>query len=283
MKEGWIFDFFKQCRSSFPDYEIIEWESEIAPHRRLILVGNQIIIHPISLIDNCSAEYAIVIQQHYAWLGITLVHLWEDIWMHQNALVISRISALIGYQPTHKPTFQRVFARKTIAIKATPQQAQQFYKLNHQLGYAKQKYHYALRYEGEILAMASFGSIRIMPSKGDQYSSSELSRFSVLQDTSIPGALSKLIKAFIHEHPVNDIMTYADRDWTLGNTYLKVGFQLDSIQEPQIIYYHQPSGQRFFKHRLPKYEEGKLLVEHWRELGYKQIFNTGNLKFYYAV
>ncbi len=279
----WVSEFREKLRFEIPSVKVEKWLDKDFNDRELIVLNARLIVHPISLIHEFDAESAIKLQEKYAQMGIHLIHLWEDILSEQTKLVWSRIKTNLGLN-------ERIYARNTLVQQSSTEEAQSFFKENHQLEFIKQPYHYALRYEGEVLAMASFGRKIIMPNKGEQYKSVELSRFASKIGYQIPGAMSKLIQAFLKDHPVQDIMSVADRDWSLGCSYLKLGFSLSSISPAQIIYFHVPSQKRYFEHRLPLeiqnliHKSGdNLNLEDLKSKGYLRIFNTGNYKFHYAL
>jgi hypothetical protein len=51
----------------------------------------------------------------------------------------------------------------------------------------------------------------------------------------VVGGLDKLLKAFVTDFHPDDIMTYADRDWSNGRSYEKLGFTRLEQTEPQSI------------------------------------------------
>jgi hypothetical protein len=94
-----------------------------------------------------------------------------------------------------------------------------------------------------------------------------------LSGHTVVGGLDKLVQAFFHEKQPDDLMTYADRDWSDGESYLRLGFECIGETPPQTFWVHPSEKLRIYGHRLPFSEE------EMRSRGYFPIFNMGNLKF----
>ena len=162
----------------------------------------------------------------YQKQGIRLVHLWEDFWMQKRAIMESRIRLILG-------DFIRIHARKTVAKRIDAPTVDAFLKENHLYGSPGSKYKYGLYYNDVLVAAASFSAIRTYWRNVDPFKSAELIRFASLNGHSVVGGLGKLLTAFIREHQPDDIMTYADRDWSNGESYEKLGFRKIENTLPQ--------------------------------------------------
>jgi len=209
-----------------------------------------------------------------------LVHLWEDIWLAKRAQVLSRIHSFLGLNAS-------IHGRKTKIENLSKQQISNFLDQYHLQGFINAKYHYGLIVGNELIAAASFSATRPMKSKGTAYLSAELVRFATKDGFTVVGGLSKLIKHFTKQFKMNDLMTYADRDWSLGRGYDQLGFTLSKITEPVHLYVHRETLIRYFQHRLPKdiilaFETQKeLALDDFLALnGFVKVFNTGNLKYH---
>jgi hypothetical protein len=76
-----------------------------------------------------------------------------------------------------------------------------------------------------LVAVATFSAGRKMKNKPEYYRSYELIRFANKIGFRVVGGLSKLIKGFLNEREVGDIMTYVDRTWSRGKGFEKIGFE----------------------------------------------------------
>ncbi|MEJ5995479.1 hypothetical protein WG904_13710 [Pedobacter sp. Du54] len=249
----------------------------------IIQCSSNLYIHLISLATPLRPEELLKLQERYQQKGKLLVHLWEDVWLSKQSQVLSRIKSFLGLNETFH-------GRKAKLIAVKNEQAAQFFNTYHLQGFVKAKYHYGLAIEGEVIAMASFSESRPMKSKGSQYTSAELVRFASKDGYTLTGGLSKLIKHHLKQVRVNDLMTYADRDWSLGKGYDQLGFQLTTVTKPAYLYVEEKTNLRYFPHRLPKtilsaFDQQKDLDldEYLAQLGYAKVFNTGNLKYHLYV
>jgi len=149
--------------------------------------------------------------------GVTCI--FEDRWHSARQLLEMRILAHLG-------RFRSVFARKCEVFVPTPEEAAAFLERWHIYGYAKCKYRYALRYSGQTVAVSAFSAPRPMNRDGKEVLSYEWVRFASLPDMRISGGMSRLLDAFIKEHHPQDIMSYADLEWSDGSVYERLGFTL---------------------------------------------------------
>jgi hypothetical protein len=208
-----------------------------------------------------------------------LINLWEDVWLTRKNQVVHRLKSLLGLNI-------KIFGRKTVLQNLSQIEADQFLNFNHLQGSAKAKYRFGLTYKDNVVAVASFSGTRDMHRQGPDYISAELIRFASKDGCTVVGGMTKLIKHFSLITKPNDIMSYADRDWSLGSGYQSSGFILDKTIDPQDIYLNVNTLRRFFFHRLPieirrdiinlnQHDLESHLIKH----GFKKIFNIGNLKY----
>lgn len=127
----------------------------------------------------------------------------------------------------------------------------------------------------------TFGKARY--SKADY----ELIRFCNKLNYSIIGGASKLLAHF-RKHNKGSIISYANRRWSNGNLYRKLGFTETHISEPCYYYfkmnenkiYHRSS---FMKHKLkdklPIFDENLSEVDNMYNNEYFRIWDCGNYVF----
>lgn len=203
-------------------------------------------------------------QEEYKSRGIYLVYLWEDVWRSRREQVEGRMKSILGLN-------KRIHGRKTKIIKIDQMEADRFLEQHHLQGTAKAKYRFALRDGDELLAVAAFSNLRYMKKGGPEYRSAELIRFATRTGYTVTGGFTKLLKHFIALYQPQDVMSYADRDWSLGRAYEQGGFVLSGLTPPAEIWLDQLTLKRYFAHRLPA---GVPDADR-----YVRIFNTGNLKY----
>ncbi len=245
----------------------------------LVSCDGKVLLHLIPLGNDFTSDELIDLQQRFANKNQQVVHLWEDIWFSKRAQVLSRIKSFLGKN-------QSFHGRKAKLLILDGKETKKFLNENHLQGYVKAKYNLALVDGEKIIAVACFSEARPMPSRGMEYQSAELVRFASISGLTVVGGLSKLIKYFMKLNPVDDLMTYADRDWSLGKGYQNLGFEFVNITEPAFLYLNTADLIRYFPHRLPKAlladfeQQNDLNLENFLTLnGYVKIFNTGNLKY----
>ncbi|MCX2574206.1 hypothetical protein [Pedobacter sandarakinus] len=164
-------------------------------------------------------------QEYYAIKGIQICHLWEDVWLTKPNQVLARITSLTGLN-------KRIHGRQTIVRKIDKKQASDFLNVHHLQGAVNSRYKLGLYFKDELVAVATFASLRNM-NYSEKFRSSELIRFAVKSNYSVNGGLSKLIAFFVDLTKPDDLMTYADRDWSAGAAYFGLGFELTDILPPQ--------------------------------------------------
>ncbi len=213
-----------------------------------------------------------------------IIHLWEDVYLSKKILVESRILAILGI-------FTRLHGRHCIVKRIDKPTADNFLKNNHLQGEVSAKLRYGLFLKPQyierfgmvvcgdtdngsskitvplLIAVATFSGGRTMK-MGERIGtrSYELIRFASLQGHVVVGGMDKLLKAFSEEHQPDDIMTYADRDWSDGRSYDKLGFTKIENSSPQIFYIDLNTSER-----LPI----NWLTDH----NHLKIFNAGSIKF----
>lgn len=222
----------------------------------LLKLTDQLIINLVSLNNQFTPENLIELQKKYATAHIKLIHLWEDIWRTRPNQVLARLTSLLGQN-------KRIHGRKTKVHKIAKPIADAFLNQNHLQGAVSSRYKIGLFEKDELVAVATFSALRKM-NHTENYKSAELIRFAVKGGYSITGGLSKLISYFAELYQPNDLMTYADRDWSAGEAYLRLNFLQTAIIAPQ--YYHLNEQ---IQRRLVKDEQTVVA----------QVFNTGSLKF----
>lgn len=246
----------------------------------VVCVEKKLFVSLIPIQNNFAPLLLLQLQQKYQANNCTLVHLWEDVWMNKKAQVLSRITSFCGNNST-------VFARKMVIDEISAEIAKPFLEKNHLQGYVRAKHKYGMFYHKELLAVACFSDVRPMPQNGEGYQSAELVRFATLAGKTIVGGLGKCLKHFLARVNTQDVMTYADRDWSLGKGYDKLNFIKTAEVAPSYFYVDSKSYKRYAIHRLPKNIQMELesvneidIERKLNEFGFVKVFNTGNLKYH---
>lgn len=250
-----------------------------------VFATKRIIIFPIPL-SNPFLQIPIEVQK----LGYDIIFLYQDRWMLNRDVLCQRIKSRLGI-------FNSVFARKCKVIVPEIKKIVEFLNLNHPYGYVKGKYNYALEFNGQIVAVATFSESRPLPRRIDDpyldvpkehhskfniqfVDSYEWMRYATLPNIRVQGGMGKLISFFIKEieqlKPKSfiEVMSYSDNEWSTGDGYLKLGFKYCSYREP-IDYYVD----KINYHRLSLTQLRR--VKNLNANDYIKIKNRGSNKFLY--
>lgn len=167
----------------------------------------------------------------------------EDRWHSQQDMMKARVLA-------HLEVFDQVYARNCEIRRIDKATAAEFLAANHSYGDSSNRYRYGLflkRHTGHIasegvetwkypvgtlVAVATFSNARKWVKREAVIRSYEWIRYASLPGLRISGGMGKLLKAFIEEVQPDDIMSYADLEWSSGEVYSTLGFIEESLKEP---------------------------------------------------
>lgn len=186
----------------------------------------------------------------------------EDRWKRQREMMESRLLA-------HLELFSQAYARNCEIRRIEKAEAQEFLNRYHSYGYAACKYRYGLflkrhtghiaeemrsldklgmteggsgmtgeklgMTEGKLIAVATFSNARRWIKDGKEIRSYEWTRYASLPDLRVSGGMGKLLKAFIKEVEPDDIMSYADLEWSEGEVYERLGFKSEMMKDPVVF------------------------------------------------
>ena len=175
-------------------------------------------------------------------VGIRLFHIFEDEWAFKKEILKSMLkNLLVGNE-------HRIFARKCEIKEVSTKDAQEFLNENHLQGYCPSKIRYGLYYNGILVSLMTFGKTRHFVGNGNH--EWELLRFCNRLNHSVIGGASKLLSHFIRNFNPKEIISYADRRWSDGNLYDKIGFTLYNRSKPN--YYYIIGNKRIYRYNLRK-------------------------------
>lgn len=210
--------------------------------------------------------------------GIQLLHFWDYEILQSPQKVQDIIQAKAGALK------RRVYARKCELQVISSKEARQFFVQTHASGFAKATTHLGLVFNGELVCAASFGRPRFSKTEGS--TADELIRFACAYGTHVPGGLSRICKRQM-QNSRKDIISFADRRFSLGKAYLSSGFVFEGTSKPNYVYVKgEKIVQRYaaMKHKLKdllgdtfnaELSEGENMQNH----GWLRISDAGNLKF----
>lgn len=200
----------------------------------------------------------------------------EDRWNLQREMMEARLDA-------HRHRFVQVYARNCEVRRIEKPVASAFLASCHSYGDASCRYRYGLfvrRTTGEkgktlpagtMVAVSEFSSARNWVKGERTVRSCEWIRYASLPGVRVAGGMGKMLAAFIDEVHPDDVMTYADLEWSDGSAYLDLGFELEGRKDP-VMFYIDPADWK--RHPLKADEKPPVETE-----GLRYYLNFGSLKY----
>ena len=200
----------------------------------------------------------------------------EDRWHLQPEAMQKRILA-------HLEIFNPIYARNCEVRRIDKALAKEFLEASHSYGHAACKYCYGMFLKrhtghiaqqttsyapGKLVAVATFSNARKW-TKGDKFIRSyEWTRYASLPDIRLSGGMGRMLKAFIKEVQPDDIMSYADLEWSAGNVYSQLGFTLEGHKAPVVFSIDTATWKRSpIKTETPEEGTGNRTEEYFKNFG----------------
>jgi len=162
----------------------------------------------------------------------------EDRWRSAGETVRLRLLSHCG-------RFRQVYARNCTVRRLDRAASASFLSQTHSYGDALSRFRYGLFVDrvtgekglpgpqpGELVAVATFSKARNRVIGGRRVRSHEWVRYASLPGIRVEGGMGKLLEAFVSELHPEDVMTYADLEWSDGRAYRELGFSLEGPREP---------------------------------------------------
>ena len=204
--------------------------------------------------------------------GIHIIHIWEDNWDIKKDIIKSQIRNWIG--KTERKIFARLCQIKVIKDRKV---VSDFLENNHIQGSDRSSLKIGLYYEDELVSLMTFDNFE--GRKKMEQGGWNLSRFCNKLNTNVIGGASKILKYFIKNYSPLRIISYANRDWSDGNLYKKIGFNL--VNEGKPDYKYIINGVRSHKSNFKKSKLNYTITEseYTKERGLDKVWDCGKMKF----
>jgi len=205
--------------------------------------------------------------------GIKLFQIFENEWrdLKTREILKSKIKLSLGM-------CNRIFARKCIVKELDNKEYKEFVEICHLQGHKSASVKLGLFYKNKLVSVMSFN-------KHQKYEW-EITRFVSKLDTIIVGGASKVFKYFMRHYDPHQILTYADRRYSDGNLYKKLGFKLDGVTSSNYFYLKNNtlfSRQQFQKHKLrdklETFDPELTEAENMFNNGYRRLWDAGHFRF----
>lgn len=206
--------------------------------------------------------------------GKETIFLYEDRWFREGDLLKRRLLAHLG-------SFRSVFARKCEVRSIAPQDASQFLTRYHSYGNTRSKYKYGMFCGGDLIAVSTFSAPRKMKRLvgGEivDLDSYEWVRYASLPDCRISGGMGKMLQKFVEDVHPQEVMSYADREWSEGKAYMKLGFERVETKPPIDFYVDTTNWSRISAKKIANDKAYQGLDT--SQPRYVKIHNLGSVKY----
>ncbi len=197
----------------------------------------------------------------------------EDIWRSRGEMVRPRLLAQLGI-------FTSIFARNTEVRRIDKRTAADFLDRWHTYADASCRYRYGLfTGDGTLVAVSCFSPPRTWDKGGSAIRSCEWIRYASLPGVRVAGGMGKMLKAFVREVRPDDIMSYADREWTDGSVYEKLHFVREGFRPPVMFLIDRVT---FVRSRMLRKHSGPDAADasvHESDGGHFFHINLGSIKY----
>lgn len=213
--------------------------------------------------------------------NVRLIQIFEDEIKHKQHIVISRLKHILGCAK------YKIGARKCTIEQLNYNDKSKFINKYHIQGDCASKHNYGLFYKNRLIAVATFGAMRLVVGNKSQENTFELLRYCTVSQFNVQGGMSKLLKHFINTHKPSKIVSYADLRWSQGNVYLKSGFKFIKQTEPNYWYTKNfiKREHRFgyrkseLKLKLTNFDANLSERKNMENAGYARIYDCGAIRF----
>lgn len=223
----------------------------------------------LNKLDNCNK------------IGYSLIQFYEDEIIEKFDIVKSIIKNKL------KIIDNKIYARKCVIREIDSSTSAEFLNRNHLQGNINAKIRLGLYYNNELVSLMTFGKKRIaMGNKNNINGEYEMLRFCNKLNTLVIGGASKLLNYFIKSYSPKSILSFADRRYSNGKLYEKLGFIHLKNTAPNYWYVLNKKREYRFKFRkdvLVKQGFDAQKTEHQIMLdrNIPRIYDCGNMKFIY--
>jgi hypothetical protein len=214
--------------------------------------------------------------------GIRLIHIWLCDWLSKSDIIKSQLNSIIGIIPN------KIYARNCEIKEVDYITSNLFLTKNHLQGTTVSKWRYGLYYNNELVQLITFGKLRKATGRNHIDNSYELLRLCTKTNTVVIGGASKLYKHFIKINNPTYIISFSNRDWSIGNVYKKLGMEFVKYTPVGYFYSNGKRKEHRFRHQkhiLVKlgFDKNKTEYQIMSERGYYRIWNTGNAIYEYNI
>lgn len=213
--------------------------------------------------------------------NIRLIHIFENEFIYRLPIVKSRLKALFKKQK------YSIFARCCSVREITNKEKNRFLQKYHLQGNDTSSIKLGLYSNNRLVSVMTFSKLRVALGQRHIHENYELSRFCSVGGFNVVGGASKLLAYFEKTYHPKKLVSYADRRWSAGQLYSKLGFTLDHFT-PKNYWYFDHKCNTFHRYMFRKHVLGKKLpifdktLTEWENMkrnGFNRIWDCGSYCF----
>lgn len=214
--------------------------------------------------------------------GVRLIHINENEFLNHEKTIVSKLNSILNINK------YRIYGRKCEVREIDSTIKSKFLNKYHIQGNDKSSVNLGLFYKNRLVSVMTFCKRRVAMGKGKTETGEyELSRFCNNFNFSIIGGAGKLLKYFERNYNPSKIITYADKRWSVGELYLKLGFTYSHDSKPN-YWYFQTIEKLYHRFNFRKSELLKKIKQfdpnltEWENMkanGWNRIWDCGNMVF----
>lgn len=205
------------------------------------------------------------------YINVRLIQIFENEWRDKKEIVKSIIKSKIGIN-------NRIYARECLIKELTSKEFNNFCVSNHIQGKLNSLVKLGLIFEDKLVCVIGFN-------KHKKYDY-ECTRFCNILNSNVVGGAGKLFNYFIKKYNPKSILSYADRRYSDGGLYNKLGMELVDVTKPGYFYVKNKkvfSRLQFQKHKLKdkleNFNQNLSESQNMFNNGYRRIWDAGHFKF----
>jgi hypothetical protein len=198
-----------------------------------------------------------------------LIQVFEHEWAFKRGIVESHIDVLLG-------RCNRIFARACEVVVLDSKGFNEFCGVNHLQGVLNSKVRYGLVYKGDLVMVMGFNG------GGDFVCTRLCSKLGLV----VVGGVSRLFSRFVRDYCPSSVVSFADRRYSVGGVYEKLGFKRLYVTSPNYFYVKGLdvfSRVRFQKHKLGGvlglFDGSLTEAENMFLNGYRRLWDAGHIKY----
>lgn len=193
--------------------------------------------------------------------GIRIIHIWEDDWINKKNIIQSQVKNWLQLNA-------KIYARNCEVKEVSNTD---FLNANHIQGNVSSVLKLGLFYNNQLVSLMTFDHFEGRKKMND--AEWNLNRFCNLLNINVIGGASKLLSYFIKNYNPERIISYADKDWSLGDLYKTLNFNI--VYETKPDYKYVIDGKRIHKSR---YRKSRTNISE-SKLDIPKIYDCGKMKF----